>query len=101
MKVVERPLTTEQDGIPGYLACPERAERGPALLLVHQNTGVTDYIWRPRLRRPRNRRLSAARCSIGLAAGSGFFGPRAWVNLFSVPCELKSFSADKHFSCFF
>lgn len=44
MNVVERPLTVEQDTLPGYLAFPERAERGPALLLVHQNTGVTDYI---------------------------------------------------------
>jgi dienelactone hydrolase len=44
MKVVERLLTTEKDTIPGYLAYPERKERGPALLLVHQNTGVTDYI---------------------------------------------------------
>ena len=44
MKIVERPLTVEQDSLPGYLAFPERTERGPALLLVHQNTGVTDYI---------------------------------------------------------
>lgn len=44
MKIVERLLSAEQDGIPGYLACPDRKERGPALLLVHQNTGVTDYI---------------------------------------------------------
>src|SRR5881397_3958090 len=44
MKIVERPLTAEKDSIPGYLAAPERTERGPALLLVHQNTGVTDYI---------------------------------------------------------
>jgi len=44
LKVVERPLTVEKDAIPGYLAYPERAERGPGLLLVHQNTGVTDYL---------------------------------------------------------
>lgn len=44
MKILERPLTVEQDTIPGYLAYPERRDRGPALLLVHQNTGVTDYI---------------------------------------------------------
>lgn len=44
MKIVERNLTSEQDGIPGYLAYPERDKPGPALLLVHQNTGVTDYI---------------------------------------------------------
>jgi len=44
LKVVERPLTAEKDAIPGYLAYPERPERGLGLLLVHQNTGVTDYI---------------------------------------------------------
>lgn len=44
MKIVERPLTPEQDSIPGYLAYPERNAQGPALLMVHQNTGVTDYI---------------------------------------------------------
>jgi dienelactone hydrolase len=44
MKIFERPLITEKDSIPGYLAYPERSEPGPALLLVHQNTGVTDYI---------------------------------------------------------
>ncbi len=44
MKIIERDLIQEEDGIPGYLAYPERDERGPALLLVHQNTGVTDYL---------------------------------------------------------
>lgn len=44
MRAVERSLTVDRDGIPGYLAYPERAEPGPALLLVHQNTGVTDYL---------------------------------------------------------
>ncbi len=44
MKIIERDLLQEEDGIPGYLAYPERDERGPALLLVHQNTGVTDYL---------------------------------------------------------
>jgi carboxymethylenebutenolidase len=44
LRILERILTSEKDSIPGYLACPERGARGPALLLVHQNTGVTDYI---------------------------------------------------------
>jgi carboxymethylenebutenolidase len=44
MRVCERVLTAKDDGIPGYLAHPERSEPGPALLLVHQNTGVTDYL---------------------------------------------------------
>jgi carboxymethylenebutenolidase len=44
MKIIERILTTAKDGVPGYVAYPERNGPGPALLLVHQNTGVTDYI---------------------------------------------------------
>jgi dienelactone hydrolase len=44
MRIVERVLTAKDDGIPGYLAHPERLLPGPALLLVHQNTGVTDYL---------------------------------------------------------
>lgn len=44
MDVVERVLSSEQDGIPGYLAYPRKKADGPALLLVHQNTGVTDYL---------------------------------------------------------
>ena len=35
MKVIEKILTTEKDRVPGYLAYPERKERGSALLLVH------------------------------------------------------------------
>ena len=44
MKIIERDLTTEGDGVPGYFAYPDRKQPGPGLLLVHQNTGVTDYI---------------------------------------------------------
>ena len=44
MKIIERDLIQDEDGIPGYLAYPERHDRAPALLLIHQNTGVTDYI---------------------------------------------------------
>lgn len=43
MKVHERVLTPERDGIYGYLAHPERDRPGPALLMIHQNTGLTDY----------------------------------------------------------
>jgi carboxymethylenebutenolidase len=43
-KVIERIMTPEQDGLPGYLAYPERSEPGPALMLIHQNTGVSGYI---------------------------------------------------------
>jgi dienelactone hydrolase len=44
VKIAERNLTSAEDGLPGYLACPERNERGPALLLIHQNTGVSGYL---------------------------------------------------------
>jgi carboxymethylenebutenolidase len=44
VRIIEHTLTTEKDSIPGYIAYPDRSEPGPALLLVHQNTGVTDYI---------------------------------------------------------
>lgn len=43
MKFNERPLTPERDGIYGYMATPEREQPGPGLLMVHQNTGLTDY----------------------------------------------------------
>jgi len=43
MKVRERSLTPDRDGIYGYLAAPERDKPGPALLMAHQNTGLTDY----------------------------------------------------------
>lgn len=43
MKVHERPLTPDKDGIHGYIAYPEHNQPGPALLMVHQNTGLTDY----------------------------------------------------------
>lgn len=44
MKIIERPLTIEKDSVAGYLAYPERKERGPALLLIHPVSGLTDYI---------------------------------------------------------
>jgi carboxymethylenebutenolidase len=44
MRIVERILTTEQDGLPGYLAHPDRIDHGPGLLLIHQNTGVSGYL---------------------------------------------------------
>ncbi len=44
MKIVERRLTIERDSVAGYLACPEREERGPALLLIHPVSGLTDYM---------------------------------------------------------
>ena len=43
-KIVEHMLTPEEHGLKGYIAYPERASPGPALLLVHQYTGLTGYI---------------------------------------------------------
>jgi len=44
MTIVARMLTQEQDGIPGYMAHPEGADRRPGVLMVHHAHGVTaDY----------------------------------------------------------
>jgi carboxymethylenebutenolidase len=43
-EIVARKLTQEEDGIPGYIAYPARAERGPGLLLIHQHSGLTGYL---------------------------------------------------------
>jgi carboxymethylenebutenolidase len=43
-KIVEHKLSIEEHGVAGYIAYPERQSRGPALLLVHQYTGVTGYL---------------------------------------------------------
>ena len=44
MNVVTRRLTIEEDGIPGYVAHPDRDEKGPGLLLIHQHSGLTGYL---------------------------------------------------------
>ena len=41
MKIVNRDLTTEKDGVPGYLAHPDRKAPGPGVLIVHHHYGVT------------------------------------------------------------
>ncbi|HEY2986564.1 MAG TPA: dienelactone hydrolase family protein [Candidatus Binatia bacterium] len=43
-EIVARKLTQEEGGIPGYIAHPARAERGPGLLLIHQHSGLTGYL---------------------------------------------------------
>jgi carboxymethylenebutenolidase len=43
MRVVTRRLTKEEDGLPGFIAHPNRQERGPALLIV-QSSGTTGYL---------------------------------------------------------
>lgn len=44
MKVITRKLTIEEDGVPGYVAHPDRKDRGPSLLLIHQHSGLTGYL---------------------------------------------------------
>ena len=41
MKIVNRDLTADKDGVPGYLAQPDRKEPGPGLMIVHHHYGVT------------------------------------------------------------
>ena len=41
MKIINRDLSAEQDGVPGYLAHPERKEPGPGLMIVHHHYGCT------------------------------------------------------------
>jgi carboxymethylenebutenolidase len=41
MKLVNRDLSIEKDGVPGYLAHPDRKEPGPGVLIVHHHYGVT------------------------------------------------------------
>ncbi|HTN71174.1 MAG TPA: dienelactone hydrolase family protein [Methylomirabilota bacterium] len=41
MKIINRDLSPEKDGIPGYIAYPDRKEPGPGVLIVHHHFGVT------------------------------------------------------------
>ena len=41
MNIVNRDLTAQKDGVPGYLAHPDRKEPGPGVLIVHHHFGVT------------------------------------------------------------
>lgn len=43
-RVVTRPLHEDKDGVQGYIAYPEREEKGPGLLLIHQHSGLTGYL---------------------------------------------------------
>ena len=42
--ITTRKLTEEKDGVEGYIAHPEQAQKGPALLLIHQHSGLTGYL---------------------------------------------------------
>lgn len=41
MKITNRDLTADKDGVPGYLAHPDRKEPAPAVMIVHHHYGVT------------------------------------------------------------
>jgi carboxymethylenebutenolidase len=43
-RIVTRSLKEDKDGIPGYIAYPEREEKGAGLLLIHQHSGLTGYL---------------------------------------------------------
>ena len=43
MRIVTRKLTEKEDGLPGYIAYPERQERGPGVLIVH-SSGTIGYL---------------------------------------------------------
>src|ERR671924_640627 len=43
-RVVTRSLNEEKEGIQGYIAYPERQDKGPGLLLIHQHSGLTGYL---------------------------------------------------------
>lgn len=44
MNIINRDLSPEKDGIPGYLAYPDRKEPGPAVMIVHHHYGVTGHM---------------------------------------------------------
>jgi hypothetical protein len=43
-KIITRRLKEEKDGIEGYIAHPERTDKGPAILMIHQHSGLTGYL---------------------------------------------------------
>ncbi len=43
-RIVTRGLKEDKDGIQGYIAYPEREERGPSILMIHQHSGLTGYL---------------------------------------------------------
>lgn len=44
MRVEQRALSQEADGIPGFVAHPKAEERGPGLLIIHHHYGVTGHM---------------------------------------------------------
>ncbi len=43
-KIIARALAQERDGVPGFIASPERSGPGPALLIIHHHYGVTGHL---------------------------------------------------------
>ena len=44
MKIFCRDLSGEKDGVPGYIAHPDRKQPGPGILIVHHHYGVTGHL---------------------------------------------------------
>src|SRR5918911_1910582 len=44
IRVITGALKEDTDGIEGYIAHSEHGEKGPALLLIHQHSGLTGYL---------------------------------------------------------
>lgn len=44
MKIANRELTIETDGVAGYLAHPDRKEAGAGVLVLHHHFGVTGHM---------------------------------------------------------
>src|ERR1043166_1359360 len=44
MKIINRDLSAENDGVPGYVAHPDRKEPGPGIMIVHHHFGVTGHM---------------------------------------------------------
>src|SRR5437867_12768872 len=44
MKIINRDLSAAKDGIPGYIAHPDRKEPSPGVLIVHHHFGVTGHM---------------------------------------------------------
>ncbi len=44
MTVIAQKFTMERDNFAGYLCYPKRAHRGPAILIIHHNHGLTDEL---------------------------------------------------------
>ena len=41
MQIINRDLDMNKDGVPGYLAHPDRKEPGPGIMIVHHHYGCT------------------------------------------------------------